>query len=95
MSRRDDLESLGYIFIYLYFGNLKWAAANNNNDNNNSHINSIVLKAKENIIKLYNLPNIFDTYMNYVKHLEYDDYPDYNYLINLFQEEINIQEENI
>lgn len=83
-SRRDDLESIGYILILLYRGTLPWES-----ENVISNKNMIsVLKRKANA-KINDLckgcPPEFKAYFTYIKSLGFDDKPDYNYLRGLFQ----------
>ena len=83
-TRRDDLESLGYVIIYLYIGSLSW-----NNLKYKDVIQGIIKTKKireklstENICK--GMPEEMINYMNYVKNLKYDEKPDYEYLRSLF-----------
>ena len=83
-SRRDDLESIGYVLAYLLRGNLPWQG--------------IVVKTKEEKYAkiLYKkqyitpeqlfsgFPSELVNYINYCKLLEYEQEPDYNYLTGLF-----------
>ena len=83
-SRRDDLESIGYVLAYLLRGNLPWQG--------------IVVKTKEEkyakiLYKkqyispeqlLIGYPSELVNYIKYCKYLEYDQEPDYNYLTTLF-----------
>lgn len=78
-SRRDDLESLGYVMIYLLVGNFKWSNLAINNSNR-AKVNDLIKRCKEDIFKLYDLPNVLMDYMNYVKCLEFNERPDYEYL---------------
>ena len=84
-SRRDDLESLGYMLIYLYKNTLPW-----------EHIEAI--NKTELVTKLFNikalipmntlcknLPNEMTEYMTYTKSLKFDEKPNYNYLRKLFE----------
>jgi len=82
LSRRDDLESLGYLLLYLYLDKLPWQ---NERDNNEK-----IKNMKKEIIYLNNLPKFFITYFNYVRNLKYEETPDYNYLYLNFQKEIAI-----
>jgi len=84
LSRRDDLESLGYMLIYLYCGKLKWHKINICNNFEKS--NTLIMKAKTNLEKLYNLPDIIYKYFDYVRNLEFQEIPDYLFLIKMFQE---------
>jgi serine/threonine protein kinase len=74
-SRRDDLESVIYVLIYLYFGKLDWG-----------HIMSIstVYEMKKNIINDENVPQCFRDMLVYVRSLEFDERPNYFYLMNHF-----------
>lgn len=81
LSRRDDLESLGYMMIYFYFGQLKWNHVDVTEDT--EYRNQLIKRAKENIHQLYELPTKIMNYMNYVKQLQYEEEPNYNYLIDI------------
>jgi serine/threonine protein kinase len=83
LSRRDDLESLGYMLIYFYFGKLKWKGVNIHDNFDKS--NALILKAKLNLDKLYDLPNVFIEYFNYVRNLEFQEMPDYLHLLQILQ----------
>jgi len=87
ISRRDDLESLGFVLIYLAKG--LWLPWNKYNDSPLEKIELIKIIAKmkmeiseENLCK--GLPFEFISYMKYVKHLEFEEDPDYKYLNSLF-----------
>ena len=84
MSRRDDLESIGYMLIYLINGNLPWSKYIS--DEINERFRKI-LKLKANITNeelCKGLPSELCQYMDYVKSLKFDEDPDYSYLRNLF-----------
>ena len=83
-SRRDDLESLGYVIIYLAKGTLPWA--NIKSDNKNELYNRIIesKKAASPEFLCRDLPIQFEEYLRYVKGLGYEQEPDYRYLKNLF-----------
>ena len=87
LSRRDDLESLGYMLIYFYCGKLKWQKVNIYENFEKS--NALIMKAKLNLDKLYDLPDIFHDYFTYVRNLEFQEMPDYLFLIKMFQEFLN------
>lgn len=85
-SRRDDLESLGYMFVYFLNGSLPWQG-----------LRGISRRQKYDKIKerklatrveslCRGLPDEFATYLNYVRSLRFDDRPDYNYLRGLFRD---------
>ena len=83
-SRRDDLESLGYVIIYLIKGTLPW---NDIKSINKEELYDRILKAKTRIgyeILCQNLPQEFEEYFKYIKAMTFEQEPDYNYLKNLF-----------
>ena len=90
-SRRDDLESIGYVLAYLLRGNLPWQG--------------IVVKTKEEKYAkilyrkqsitseqlFFGFPNELCTYINYCKNLGYEEEPKYDYLTDLFKNIIQNQ----
>jgi len=83
-SRRDDLESLGYVIIYLIKGSLPW---NDIKSINKEELYDRILKAKMRIgyeILCQNLPSEFEEYFKYVKAMTFEQEPDYHFLKNLF-----------
>lgn len=83
-SRKDDLESLGYILIYFLKGNLPWQGLS---VRSNQEQKAKILELKQKISSrelCNNLPKEFESYMDYVKGLSYESDPDYHYLKNLF-----------
>lgn len=76
LSRRDDLESLGYMLIYFYLDFLPWQYMDCKLENNK------IIEEKKNIINKENLPDVFIQYMNYVRNLLFDEKPNYSFIIN-------------
>jgi serine/threonine protein kinase len=88
-SRRDDMESIGYILIYFLNGRLPWQGLNISNKRKRY---SKILRKKRRISthKLCSgLPICIFTYMKYVKSLKYDDDISYNCLRTLFINEMH------
>ena len=83
-SRRDDLESLGYLLIYLLLGKLPWQGfISFSNDDKYYKIKEI--KKSYTPEKLCEgLPPQFKEYISYTRNLHYEQDPDYNYLKRLF-----------
>jgi len=80
LSRRDDLESLGYMLLYLYKGSLEW-----------QKIEDItkIMSMKQKIIQNENIPEILRNYLKYVRCLEFEETPNYFLLTDMFKREIN------
>ena len=83
-SRRDDLESLGYILIFLCKGKLPWQGKlSYSKEDKYYKIKEIKKNTRpEELCK--NLPIQFEEYIKYTKNLKYEEDPDYNYLKKLF-----------
>ncbi|UNI14800.1 Non-specific serine/threonine protein kinase [Purpureocillium takamizusanense] len=84
-SWSDDLESLGYVLLYLSKGSLPWQG-----------LNAPTNKQKDDLIKerkaaisvaslCDGLPGEFAIYMEYTRSLELNERPDYAYLRQLFR----------
>jgi casein kinase 1/casein kinase 1 delta len=76
LSRRDDLISLGYLYIYLLNGSLPW-------QNNNVMSSVLILKSLENVNNSHDYQPLKE-YMNYCYRIEYHEEPDYELLCKLF-----------
>lgn len=92
-SRRDDVESIGYILIYLLTGNLPWienepAETPSSNSNQKDSVERKIYEIKKSCM-LWNIdkviPSEFITFILYCRNLEYDETPDYTYLSNLLK----------
>lgn len=84
-SRRDDLESIGYMILYFYKkGKLPWQGLNIRNKS--EKVKQIYeIKKKTKLFELCkNTPKEFYYYMKYCRNLKYTEKPDYNYLKDLF-----------
>ena len=86
-SRRDDLESVGYILIYFLKGKLPWQ--NINAKTKEEKYKKILEKKME--VSSYELckgfPKEFETYLEYIKKLGYEESPDYEMIRKLFDNE--------
>ena len=85
LSRRDDLESLGYMLIYLFLGELEWQDIRFLNYKNNTR-NIIMLK--HNVIHNTTVPIVLKNYLQMIFELEFAEKPDYLQYIDLFKREI-------
>lgn len=84
-SRRDDLESIGYVLVYFLKGSLPWQGIKAMDRRNKYR--KITEKKLATPIELLckNLPYQFIDYFQYVRHLRFADKPDYLYLSKLFK----------
>lgn len=85
LSRRDDLESIGYVLIYFLKGSLPWQKLGG--DTKEEQYDRI--KNKKVTMPLATLcsdmPSEFHEYMKYCFRLKFDETPDYVYLQSLFK----------
>jgi len=90
-SRRDDLESLGYMLIYFLKKKLPWQGLKGSTKSKRLK-NIFSVKRNTSLNELCsNIPNELLYYMKYVRLLRYKQAPNYNYLIQLFH---NIMSKN-
>ncbi|KAJ4480032.1 kinase-like protein [Lentinula aciculospora] len=83
-SRRDDLESLGHVFMYFLRGGLPWQGLRA--ATNKLKYEKIGEKKQTTPISelCEGFPEEFAIYMNYVRKLGFDETPDYDFLRELF-----------
>jgi casein kinase 1 len=79
-SRRDDLEALGYVFMYFLRGSLPWQGMKGNSKK--EKYDRIMEKKMSTPIEVLckGYPTEFVTYLNYCRSLRFEDRPDYAYL---------------
>uniref|UniRef100_A0A7S2ZCT3 non-specific serine/threonine protein kinase n=1 Tax=Rhodosorus marinus TaxID=101924 RepID=A0A7S2ZCT3_9RHOD len=81
LSRRDDLESLGYMLLYLFNGSLPWQGYCGDDKN----MQVCETKGRLTIESMCRgAPEIMQYYIAYVKNLKFEDRPQYDYLLMLF-----------
>ncbi|ELP89559.1 casein kinase I isoform alpha, putative [Entamoeba invadens IP1] len=90
-SRRDDLESLAYMFIYFLQGKLPWQGFSR--QNNTEKFDKILKKKEEiNLDELCaGLPLEFKTFLMYSRGLRFEEEPRYQFWRESFQ---NVAREN-
>ena len=92
-SRRDDLESLFYVMLYLYLGKLPWQGLNISNKQEQK---KAICKIKEKIKMLEiwnNIPNEYRIFYTNIKGLKFDEKPNYKILKSLIN--LNFKDQNI
>ena len=89
-SRRDDLESIGYVLIYLLKGVLPWQGidAKTKEEKYAKILYKKEITPPEELCNGY--PDELVNYLKYTKNLEYEEDPKYDYLIELFEKIIKI-----
>ncbi len=93
-TRRDDLESIGYMLLYLYNGKLPWQGIKTSKKSLMHNTIGIMKKSISLEELTQNTPSCFHKYLNHVRNLAYDETPNYKYLTNLFNDELNIGDHN-
>lgn len=83
-SRRDDLESVGYMLVYFLKGELPWQGIKK--AKNVNHIEKIgEIKTQTPLYRLCEgIHDNFKEYINYCRSLSFDGDPDYEYIYGLF-----------
>jgi casein kinase 1 alpha len=84
-SRRDDMESLGYVIMYLLRGSLPWQGLKA--ATKKQKYERISQRKMDTTVDALTKGNAaeFAMYMNYCKGLKFDETPDYMYLRQLFR----------
>ncbi|XP_027094787.2 casein kinase 1-like protein 10 [Coffea arabica] len=85
-SRRDDLESLGYVLMYFLRGSLPWQGlkAGTKKQKYDKISEKKMLTPIEVLCKSH--PSEFISYFHYCRSLRFEDKPDYSYLKRLFRD---------
>lgn len=83
-SRKDDLESIGYLLVYLYKEKLPWQGIKNKDKNRRYEL----IGEKKQKIPVEDLcsgmPKEFTIFLKYVKNLDFDEKPHYSALKKMF-----------
>lgn len=80
LTRRDDLESLAYVLIYLMHGSLPWQRTT---EKPTTELLDIRMEITPSTL-CKGLPAEFEVFLNYARSLEFKQKPDYQYLRSLF-----------
>lgn len=86
LSRRDDLESLGYVLLYFCEGSLPWQGLQARNDQERF---KLIKEGKLSIsveCLCHELPDEFKDYLNYCRGLNFEDEPNYEFIKGLFKQ---------
>jgi serine/threonine protein kinase len=94
LSRRDDLESLGYMLINLYLGSLPWQDITGLSNDLNGEIHQTIINSKTRLLETCSIPAGLTNYMKYVRNLEFVEKPNYTFLIDNFLVQIELLKKN-
>jgi serine/threonine protein kinase len=85
LSRRDDLESIGFVLLYFFLGKLPWQ--NMRAADTTDKYEKIGLRKQKITVRALckNAPDAFHDYMHYCRSLDFDAEPNYEYLKGLFK----------
>ena len=86
-SRRDDLESIGHMLIYLYTGKLPWKGINlKDKQRKKKYLDMLLLKKYTTLeVICHGMPKEFLDYYRYCRNLSFEQDPDYDFLRNCFR----------
>ena len=93
-SRRDDLESAGYVLLYFLRGSLPWQGipGKNKDERYNKILQKKMNTTPEELCEGF--PNEFEKYIEYTRNMEYEEEPDYDrlrgYFIDVMEKENEI-----
>jgi serine/threonine protein kinase len=91
-SRRDDLESLAYMLIYFYLGELEWINKNEKEKefeyNSFERENNDIKRKKEFIHKNNNIPKVLLDFYEKIRSLSFEERPQYEKYMDSFREEL-------
>lgn len=84
-SRKDDLEAIGYMLVYLFRSKLPWEGIKNKDKKEKYRL---ILEKKENTTEeelCKQLPREFLIYFKYVRNMDFDEIPPYKAFIRMFK----------
>ena len=98
-SRRDDLISLGYVYMYLYNRKLQWdtiiESEKTDTEYEDTHILNYKNKQRKVLKEFENIQPIcaqinrrIENFLNYCYHIKYDDAPIYSALSDIFESDV-------
>ncbi len=84
-SRKDDLESIGYILIYMYKGKLPWQGIKHKDKKERYKMIGDKKSDTSEETLCSGMPKEFLVFLKYVRNLDFDEKPHYSALIKMFQ----------
>ena len=90
-SRRDDLESLCYVLLFLMKGSLPWDNVFGKTENEDILLSYKIKNYMKPDLLFLNMPKETIEFFKYCKNLDFEQKPDYNYLRSLLIKILNGQ----
>lgn len=86
-SRRDDLESIGYVILYFLKGSLPWQRIFSQSHNKKQEHERVLEKKLSMSVDVLcqQLPLEFRHYLTYCRNRKFDEKPDYEHLRKMFR----------
>eukprot|EP00746_Dinoflagellata_sp_MGD_P071901 gnl/MRDRNA2_/MRDRNA2_292315_c0_seq1.p1 gnl/MRDRNA2_/MRDRNA2_292315_c0~~gnl/MRDRNA2_/MRDRNA2_292315_c0_seq1.p1 ORF type:complete len:296 (+),score=53.20 gnl/MRDRNA2_/MRDRNA2_292315_c0_seq1:117-1004(+) len=85
MSRRDDLEAIGYLLVYLSLGRLPWQGIKGPKDVRYKQVMELKVHTPIDVL-CKDCAIEFARHLNYSRALQFEDNPNYEFLCNLFRD---------
>lgn len=85
-SRRDDIESIGYVIMYLLRGVLPWQNMNAKDTKTKYKLIMEKKMATPAEVLCKGFPAQLASFINYARQLKFEEEPDYTYLLGLLKE---------
>ncbi|CAD8137912.1 unnamed protein product [Paramecium pentaurelia] len=92
LSRKDDLESLGYMLIFLLKGSLPWQSISYKNEDEKVKMVGLMKMRITSQELCQDIPTEFMRFIDLVKKMSYREKPDYRYFQQLFRR-VSIQQQ--
>ncbi|CAK78705.1 unnamed protein product (macronuclear) [Paramecium tetraurelia] len=92
LSRKDDLESLGYMLIFLLKGSLPWQSISYKNEDEKVKMVGLLKMRITSQELCQDIPTEFMRFIDLVKKMSYREKPDYRYFQQLFRR-VSIQQQ--
>jgi len=83
-GRKDDLEALGYLFVYLYKGHLPWQTIKHKDKKERYRLIGEKKEALSEEELCINMPREFCVFLKYVRSLDFQEKPHYSALKKMF-----------
>jgi serine/threonine protein kinase len=87
-SRRDDLESVGYMMLYMLYGKLEWSEMSESY-NDYKNVNNKIKIQKIKIVEKEEIPRQIREFLLYCRNLVYDESPNYDYISTILDTQQN------